>query len=66
MFYCFSPQYLLSTFLLEMAENIYFEEIYDRVLCKAGESFEDEINLTNKEEEAKTADLCFAVSTRGV
>ena len=64
-FYCFSPQHPLSTFLLEIAENIFFEEIYDGGLCEAAESFEDEINyLTNKEEEAKTVeksrfvDLC--------
>ena len=46
MFYCFSPPYLLS----EMAEIIFFEEIYDGVLCEPAESFQDEINLTNKEE----------------
>ena len=34
-----------------MAENISFEEIYNGDLCKAAESFEDEINITNKEEE---------------
>ena len=34
-----------------MAENIFFEEVYDGDLCKAPESFEDEINITNKEEE---------------
>ena len=39
-----------------MAENIFFEEIYDGDLCKAAESFEGEINITNKEEEAKTAE----------
>ena len=39
-----------------MAGNIFFfAEIYDGDLCKAAESFEDEINMTNKEEnEAKT------------
>ena len=34
-----------------MAENLFLEEIYDGDLCKAEESFEDDINLTNKEEE---------------
>jgi NACalpha-BTF3-like transcription factor len=34
-----------------MAKNILFEEIYDGVLCEAAESFEAEINITNKEEE---------------
>ena len=33
-----------------MAENIFFEEIYDADFCKAAESFEDEINMTDKEE----------------
>jgi len=39
-----------------MAKNIFFEEIYDGVLCEAAESFEDVINITNKEEEAKTVE----------
>ena len=41
-----------------MAENIFLEEVYDGDLCKAPESFEDEINITNKEEEeeAKTVE----------
>ena len=43
-----------------MAENIFFEEIYDGDLCKAAESFEDETNIRNKEEEVKTIEkLCF-------
>jgi len=33
-----------------MAKNIFFKEICDGVLCEASESFEDEVNLTNKEE----------------
>ena len=37
-------------------ENISFEEIYDRDICKAAESFEGEINITNKKEEVKTVD----------
>ena len=37
-----------------MAKNVFFEEIYDGVLCEAAESFEAEINITSKEEEAKT------------
>ena len=38
-----------------MVENLFLEEICDGDLCKAPESFEDGINLTNKEEEeAKT------------
>jgi len=40
-FYCFSPHYLQSTFLLEIVKNIFFEEICDGVLCEAAESFED-------------------------
>ena len=32
------------------------DEIYDGDLCKAAESFEDEINITKKEEEAKTVE----------
>ena len=39
-----------------MAGNIFFEEIYDGDLCKAAESFEDKINITNKEEEAETVE----------
>ena len=39
-----------------MAKNIFFEEIYDGVLCEAAESFEDVINITIKEEEAKTVE----------
>ena len=54
-FYCFLPYYLQSTFLLEMAKHIFFEEICDGVLYEAAESFEDEVNLTNKEE-AKTVE----------
>ena len=43
-----------------MAENFFFEEIYDGDLCKAAESFRDEINITNKEEEeAKTVKSRF-------
>ena len=39
-----------------MTENLFLEEIYDGDLSKAAESFEDDINLTGKEEEeAKTA-----------
>ena len=38
-----------------MAKNIFFEEIYDGVLCEAAESFKPENNKTNKEEEAKTS-----------
>ena len=53
-FYCFSPPaFLLPTFLLEMAENILFEDTCDGVLSKAAESFEDESDLSNKQEEAK-------------
>ena len=56
-FYCFLPKYLQSTFLSEMAKNILFEEIYLGVLCEAAESFEAEINITNKgEEEAETVE----------
>ena len=38
-----------------MAENFFLEEIYDGDLCKAAESFEDDINLTSKSETAATA-----------
>ena len=34
----------------------FFKEIYEGHLCKAGESFKDEINITNEEEEAKTVE----------
>ena len=37
-----------------MVKKIFFEEIHDGVLCKAAESFEAKIDITNKEEEAKT------------
>ena len=33
----------------------FFEEIYDGNLCKAAETFEDEINITKKEEEEEEA-----------
>ena len=40
-----------------MTENIFFEDIYDGDLCKAADSFEDETNITNKEEkEAKAVE----------
>ena len=39
-----------------MAENVYFEEMYDGVLCQVAESFQAEINITSKEEEAKTVE----------
>ena len=48
-FYCFSPLYLWSIFLLEMAKNIFDEEICDLVLCEAAESCEDEVKVINKE-----------------
>ena len=38
-----------------MIENIFFKEIYEGDLCKAGESFKDGINITNKEEEQAKA-----------
>ena len=41
-FYCFWPHHLQSTFLLEMAKTIFFEEIFDGALCETAESFEDE------------------------
>ena len=49
-----------------MAENIFFfEEIYDGDICKVAESFEDEINITNKEEEeAKTVEKSRFVAGR--
>ena len=54
-FHCFSPHYLLSTFLLEMAKNKFFKEIHDGVLYEAAESFDAEISVTNKEEEEEEA-----------
>ena len=33
-----------------MAENVYFEEMYDGVLSEEAESFQAEINITSKEE----------------
>ena len=39
-----------------MTENVYFEEIYDGVLCEAAKSSQAEINVTSKEEEAKTVE----------
>ena len=36
-----------------MAENLFLEEIYDGDLCKAAESFEDGINLTNKKKKKR-------------
>ena len=42
-------------FWLEIANNILFEGIHDGVLCEVAESFEAEINTTNKEE-AKTVE----------
>ena len=42
------------TFLFEIGKNLFLEEIYGGDLCKAAESFEDDINLTNKEEEEAT------------
>ena len=45
-----------------MAENIFFEEIYDGDMCKAAESFEDQINITNKgEEEIKAVEKSYFV-----
>ena len=48
--------FIVFRHFLEMAENVYFEEIYDGVLCEAAESFQAEINITSKEEEAKTVE----------
>ena len=43
-FYCFFATLSLdlSTFLLEIVKNIFFEEICDGFLCETAESFEDE------------------------
>ena len=49
--YCFSPHCYRWTFSLETKENDFFKEIYDGNLCKAAESFEDEIIITKEEEE---------------
>ena len=45
----------------EIAGNLFLVEIYDGELCKAAERFEDDINLTNREEdEPKTVKKsCF-------
>ena len=46
-----------------MAENIFFEEVYDGDMCKAAESFEDQINITNKgEEEIKAVEKSYFVN----
>ena len=37
-------------------KNIFFEEICNGVLCEAADSFEDEVNSTNKEKEATTVE----------
>ena len=37
-----------------MAKHTFGAEICDLALCEAAESFENEVNLTNKEQEAKT------------
>ena len=39
-----------------MAKNFQLEEIYDGDLCEAAESFQAEINIRSKEEEAKTVE----------
>ena len=53
-----------------MAKTTFDEEICDLVLFKAPETFEDKVNLTNKQEEAKTVkvchSLCSVVSTHEV
>ena len=40
MFYYFWPHYLWSTYLLEMAKNVFLQEICDGVLCQAAERLE--------------------------
>ena len=37
-----------------MAKTIFLQEFVNGILCEAAESFEAEINITSKEEEAKT------------
>ena len=51
-----------------MAKNTCYAEIPGLVLCEAAESFEEEVNLTYKEQVAKTVcrSVCFVVSTHGV
>ena len=39
-----------------MAKNIFFEEVCDGVLCEAEESFGEDVNLANKEKQAKTVE----------
>ena len=41
----------MDIFVRDSGKYFFFEEIYDGSLCKAAESFEDEINITKKEEE---------------
>ena len=46
----------MDTFVRDGGKH-FFKEIYDGNLCKAAESFEDEINITKEEEEeAKTVE----------
>ena len=50
LFFATLPQVNIS---VRDGENTCDTEICDLVLCKAAESFEDEFNLTNKEQDAK-------------
>ena len=53
---CLLPHYLVDIFVRDGGKH-FFEEIYDGGLYKAAESFEDEINITNKDgNEAKTVE----------
>ena len=41
----------MDIFVGDGGKHFFLKEIYDGDLCKAAESFEDEINITNKEEQ---------------
>ena len=63
MFYCFLLHYLLSTFLLEMAKNL-FGEISDGVLCEAlSRKFRRQVGYFIA---SVCRSVCFVASTRGV
>ena len=58
-FYCFSPYYLWSTFLLpRWRKNIFGEEICDLVLCEAAESIKDEVNLACGADGGRVSFIC--------
>ena len=54
---CENFRFVEWTFLFEIGKDLFLEEIYGGDLCKAAESFEDDINLTNKEEDEEEATI---------